>query len=181
MDWIIGDSVVTPIEHAHLFSENIAQLDGSVFCWSPIDDYPLPKQRSTDAGIVFGSFNNVMKLTPYTIQIWASILKAHPNSQLLLKAPSLRDQSVIERFKGIFRNEGIQDEQLEFEGPTGLEHMMQRYGDVDIALDHLQWNHNPSSHVDGCSVITPRAQLYHGWVVFASEDIGLDCKNQKNI
>ena len=140
MDWIIGDSVVAPIEHAHLFSENIAQLDGSVFCWSPIDDYPLPKQRSTDAGIVFGSFNNVMKLTPYTIQIWASILKAHPNSQLLLKAPSLRDQSVIERFKGIFRNEGIQDEQLEFEGPTGLEHMMQRYGDVDIALDPTPYN-----------------------------------------
>ena len=81
-----------------------------------------------------------MKLTPYTIQIWASILKAHPNSQLLLKAPSLRDQSVIERFKGIFRNEGIQDEQLEFEGPTGLEHMMQRYGDVDIALDPTPYN-----------------------------------------
>ena len=29
MDWIIGDSVVTPIEHAHLFSENIAQNSSS--------------------------------------------------------------------------------------------------------------------------------------------------------
>ncbi|MFM7264791.1 MAG: hypothetical protein ACKOZW_04195, partial [Cyanobium sp.] len=33
LDWLIGDPVVAPAEHAHLFSEGIAQLPGSVFCW----------------------------------------------------------------------------------------------------------------------------------------------------
>ena len=30
IDWLIGDSVVSPAEHAPLFSEGIAQLPGSV-------------------------------------------------------------------------------------------------------------------------------------------------------
>ncbi len=42
IDWLIGDAVVSPAEHQPLFSEGIAQLPGSVFCWSPVDDYPLP-------------------------------------------------------------------------------------------------------------------------------------------
>jgi len=140
MDWIIGDAVVSPSKNAHLFSEKIAQLKGSVFCWSPVDHYPLPSPRKTTEPIVFGSFNNVMKLSPSTIRLWASILRKHPDSILFLKAPSLRDQSVISRFKKIFCKEGVQKERLQFEGPSDLGQMMQRYGDVDIALDPTPYN-----------------------------------------
>ena len=46
IDWLIGDATVSPAEHAHLFSEGIAQLPGSVFCWAPVDAYPLPPPRA---------------------------------------------------------------------------------------------------------------------------------------
>lgn len=140
MDWLIGDAVVSPAGHAHLFSEAIAQLPGSVFCWAPVDDYPLPPPRPPDAPLVFGSFNNVLKLSPTTIAMWAAILHAVPDAVLLLKSASLDDAEVQARFTGLFAAHGIPARRLRLCGPSGLDRMMQEYGDVDIALDPTPYN-----------------------------------------
>ena len=140
IDWLIGDATVSPALHAHLFSEGIAQLPGSVFCWAPVDAYPLPRARAADAPLVLGSFNNAMKLSPQTIALWARVLQALPGSHLLLKAPSLRDAAVQARFAALFAAQGIEAERLQFRGPTGLADMMQEYGDIDIALDPTPYN-----------------------------------------
>jgi protein O-GlcNAc transferase len=140
IDWLVGDATVSPAEHAHLFSEGIAQMPGSVFCWAPVDDYPLPAARPASAPVVFGSFNNAMKLSPKTVALWARVLLAVPGSQLLLKAPSLRDEAVQSRFAALFAAQGITPERLIFRGPSGLGEMMQAYGDMDIALDPTPYN-----------------------------------------
>lgn len=140
MDWLMGDATVSPVEQASLFSEGIAQLPGSVFCWAPVDEYPLPPARSPDAPVVFGSFNNVMKLSPRTLAMWSRVLKAVPGSLLLLNAPSLRDKAVQARFTGLFAGLGIARERLVFQGPCGLADMMQAYGEIDIALDPTPYN-----------------------------------------
>ena len=140
INWLIGDATVSPKEHAHLFSEGIAQLPGSVFCWSNDEIYPLPQPRAPDAPLVLGSFNNAMKLCPQTIALWANVLKALPDALLLLKAPSLRDSAVQARFTTLFSDQGIDAERLMFRGPTGLADMMQEYGDIDIALDPTPYN-----------------------------------------
>lgn len=140
IDWLVGDSVVSPREHASLFCEGIAQLPGAVFCWAPVDAYPLPAARPVDAPLVFGSFNNTLKLSPKTIALWATVLRAVPGALLLLKAPSLRDSSVQARFTALFAAEGIAADRLVFRGPTGLDFMMQEYGDIDIALDPMPYN-----------------------------------------
>lgn len=140
IDWLIGDATVSPAEHAHLFSEGLAQLPGSVFCWAPVDEYPLPPPRPADAPLVFGSFNNAMKLSPRTIALWAKVLQTVPDALLLLKAPSLRDEAVQARFTGLFAEQGIAAERLMFRGPSGLAEMMQEYRDLDIALDPLPYN-----------------------------------------
>lgn len=140
IDWIVGDATVSPAEHAHLFSEGIAQLPDSVFCWAPLEEYPLPPPRPVAAPVVFGSFNNAMKLSPRTVALWARILLAVPDSLLLLKAPSLRDMTVQARFAGLFAEQGVATERLLFRGPSGLDEMMREYGDVDIALDPTPYN-----------------------------------------
>jgi protein O-GlcNAc transferase len=140
IDWLVGDAVVSPAAHADLYSEGIAQLPGSVFCWATSDEYPLPKARPNGTPVIFGSFNNAMKLSPRTIALWARVLQAVPGSRLLLKAPSLRDAAVRERFAALFAGHGIDPERLEFRGPTGLSDMMQEYGDMDIALDPTPYN-----------------------------------------
>jgi protein O-GlcNAc transferase len=140
IDWLIGDATVSPAEHHLLFSEGIAQLPGSVFCWAPVDDYSLPAPRASDAPLVLGSFNNAMKLSPKTIALWSRVLHALPDSQLLLKAPSLRDEAVQSRFLALFAEHGIGRERLWLRGPSGLAQMMQEYGDMDIALDPTPYN-----------------------------------------
>ena len=151
MDWLVGDATVSPAEHAHLFSEGIAQLPGSVFCWAPVDDYPLPAPRPADAPLVLGSFNNSMKLSPTTMALWSRVLRALPQSQLLLKAPSLRDAAVQARFTDLFAEHGIARERLLLRGPSGLAEMMQEYGDMDIAQPHAlqRRHHHPAGAVDG--------------------------------
>ena len=44
------------------------------------------------------------------------------------------------RFADLFAAHGIGRERLLMRGPTGLDAMMQEYGDVDIALDPLPYN-----------------------------------------
>lgn len=145
MDWLIGDRLVSPIDHQHLFSEGLAQLPNSVFCWSPVDSYPLPPNRPSGAPVVFGSFNNVMKLSPRTLALWSQVLHAVPNSKLLLKAPSLRDVAVRDRFLWLFGEHHIDADRLEFQGPTELASMMQSYGEIDIALDPTPYNGGTTS------------------------------------
>lgn len=140
IDWMIGDATTSPAQHAHLFSEGIAQMPDCVWCWAPVDDYPLPPPRAKDAPVVFGSFNNAMKLTPATLALWAQVLHAVPGAQLLLKAPSLRDPLVQSRLVEQLAGLGIGQERLQLRGPTGLADMMQEYGDIDIALDPLPYN-----------------------------------------
>jgi len=145
IDWLIGDAVVSPAEHGHLFSEGIAQLPGSVFCWAPVDAYPLPAPREPGAALRLGSFNNAMKLTPRTIALWSRVLHALPGAELLLKAPSLKDAEVQARFAALFAAQGISADRLVFRGPSGLADMMQEYRDIDIALDPTPYNGGTTS------------------------------------
>jgi protein O-GlcNAc transferase len=142
IDWIFGDPVVMPPEHEHLYSEQVARLPHTVFCYAPEADYPFPAFDDTVAfrPLTFGSFNNIPKLTPYTIRLWAEVLSAVPESRLLLKAPSFKDAGAVVRYTRLFAEHGIAAERLEFRGPVGLAEMMLEYADVDIGLDPVPYN-----------------------------------------
>lgn len=145
MDYLIGDDVVSPSKHRSLFSESLLNMPNSVFCWSPVDSYPLPIARAIDLPVTFGSFNNAIKLTPKTILLWSKVLHAVPGSRLLLKAPALLDSSASGRVKALFVENGIDLERIECRGPSELSVMMQEYGGVDIALDPVTYNGGTTS------------------------------------
>ncbi len=137
IDWLIGDPVVTPPGADHLCSERVMRLPNTVFCFAPEADYPVPDFDSLAKGrpLTFGSFNNIPKLTPRTVRLWANVLLAIPGARLLLRAPSFKDAGAVARFCRLFGEQGIPAERLTFRGPVGLDVMMQAYGEVDIALD----------------------------------------------
>lgn len=147
IDWLVADSVVAPPGSGSLFSEQVLRLPGSVFCYAPESDYPYPVYGEAHAvrHLTFGSFNNVPKLTPQTLRLWAQVLQQVPGSRLLLKAPSFKDLGAVEVFKQRFAVLGIPPERLEFRGPVGLTDMMAEYADVDIALDTLPYNGGTTS------------------------------------
>ena len=142
IDWIIGDNIVTPVGSEELYSEKIYRLPNTVFCFSPETNYPYPTYDETikNRQLTFGSFNNVPKITPHTVKLWARVLKEVEDSKLILKAPSFQDSGAIAFFVERFKNEGISEDRLEFRGPVGLDLMMEEYGDIDIALDTIPYN-----------------------------------------
>ncbi|PIT76789.1 hypothetical protein B9Z41_10920 [Limnohabitans sp. JirII-31] len=158
-DWLIGDQVVSPPEHASLFVERVARLPGSVFCWAPVDHDPLQTDvpNPVQGPLVFGSFNNLLKLSDKTVALWAQVLAAVPDSVLLIKAPVLRDEAVQAMTRQRFVAHGVDPRRLQFRGPTELSQMMQEYHDVHIALDPTPYNGGTTSLQAlwmGCPMVT---------------------------
>ncbi len=147
IDYLLGDAVVTPPEDDALCSETVLRLPGTVFCYAPEEDYPLPAFDAAMAqrALTFASFNNVPKLTPRTLRLWARVLLAVPGSRLLLKAPTFRDPGAIDLFRRRLADLGVAPERIECRGPVGLPDMMAEYADVDIALDPVPYNGGTTS------------------------------------
>lgn len=147
VDWLIGDEVVTPKEYDSLYSERVWRLPGVVFCYAPEDTYPESdwSEEHIRRPLTFGSFNNVPKLTPRTLQLWSRILDSVGGSRLLLKAPSFTDPGAVQAFSGRLENLGVDLTRVMFRGPTGLAEMMAEYADVDIALDPVPYNGGTTS------------------------------------
>lgn len=142
IDWLLADPVVVPPEHDALCTERVYRLPNTVFCYAPEVNYPYPVYGAAHAQrpLTFGSFNNVPKLTPRTVDLWAKVLERVAGSRLLLKAPSFRDESAVRIFRERFERQGVDASRVEFRGPVGLTDMMAEYADVDIALDPVPYN-----------------------------------------
>jgi len=90
IDYLIGDRVVTPLEHAGHYTEHIAQLSG---CYQPNDAArPLPPCPPRAAlglpedAVVLCCFNQTYKLSPRMLDLWARILAAAPAAVLWMLA-----------------------------------------------------------------------------------------------
>jgi predicted O-linked N-acetylglucosamine transferase (SPINDLY family) len=142
MDYLLGDSIVTPEGCEPLYTEQLLRLPGTVFCYAPEENYPVPKFDAITRlrPLTFGSFNNVPKLTPRTLRLWARVLAEVPDSRLVLKAPSFRDDAAKRIFSHRLSKLGVDMSRVEFRGPVGLTDMMAEYGDIDIGLDPVPYN-----------------------------------------
>ncbi|WP_281812962.1 hypothetical protein [Limnohabitans sp. MORI2] len=147
IDFILGDDVVTPKGCESLYTEQVLRLPGTVFCYAPEEDYPYPAYDAKvgKRTLTFGSFNNVPKLTPHTLKLWARVLQAVPDSRLVLKAPSFSDEAVNRIFSERLVALDVDLNRVEFRGPVGLTDMMAEYADIDIALDPVPYNGGTTS------------------------------------
>lgn len=142
MDWLLADPVAAPEGREALFSERVLRMPHSVFCFVPEQAYPYPDHNAAHAvrPLTLGSFNEASKLTPRTLALWAQILKALPQSRLLLKADSFNDPGAVRMLTQRFAGLGIGHKRLLFSGPSALAERMADYGQVDIALDPTPYN-----------------------------------------
>jgi len=112
-------------------------------CYLPEKDSPEVGDLPTlSAGhITFGSFNNFSKVSPEVISLWIAILKAIPDSHLLMKAESLSDSTVRQSFLETFIQGGIAADRIELfsQIPSKSEHLS-LYNKIDIAFDTFPYN-----------------------------------------
>lgn len=100
-----------------------------------------PTDSEEGQGVVFGSFNNIAKISDTTLALWARVLAAVPASKLLLKGNGFSDDSVRQRYFERFAAAGLPVERIEFLERTAntAEHLA-LYGRVDIALDTFPYH-----------------------------------------
>ena len=171
MDYRLTDTVADPVGEADdLHSETLIRLKHGFLCYQPTTTAPkvgsLPCLER--GSITFGSFNNLTKVTPEVINVWARILHGVPGSCLLLKAKQLADDQTRKHVGEMFALEGIGKERLEMHGrmPRQEEHL-DLYRRVDIGLDPFPYNGTTTTCEAlwmGVPVITLQGQRHSGRV-----------------
>jgi predicted O-linked N-acetylglucosamine transferase (SPINDLY family) len=137
MDLRLVDAITDPIDTAQaLASERLLRIEGGVLCYRAPEDAPEPAQRDAHAPPTFGSFNNLQKISPSTLDLWAAVLSAEPEASLLLKAGGLEQASVQARLRAAFASRGIAPARLRFLPRTaGVAEHLAAYAEIDVALD----------------------------------------------
>lgn len=144
MDYRVTDAYVDPEGVAEpLHTEKLLRLAGGFLCYEPWatapDVSPLPAARTPH--IAFGSFNNLAKVGPRTLDLWANVLRAVDDSVLVIKATPFADPGVRTLFEVRFKARGIPHRRLRLlpEEPSVNQHLA-RYGEIDIALDPFPYS-----------------------------------------
>lgn len=137
IDYLIMDEYAVLPGEEDYYTEAIVRLPHGRFCYSPPEYAPSPVDPPSlhRDFVTFGCFNNVSKIGPKVIELWASILQATPDSRLLFKWRSLDDTATRRRLSNAFAAAGVSAHQLEFQRSSHHADLMAQYGEVDVALD----------------------------------------------
>ncbi len=126
-----------------LHSETLVRLDPCFLTYRPPDDAPDPGDCPAlrGEGPVFGSFNNIAKLSTATVETWAALLRAVPEAKLVLKSSGVADRQSFERFGGILAEQGVDASRVEFlpYADSARDHLA-LYRRIDVALDTFPYN-----------------------------------------
>jgi predicted O-linked N-acetylglucosamine transferase (SPINDLY family) len=141
IDYRIIDAATDPPGGERWATERLVRLDPCFLCYRAAESAPPVAPRPSSGPVMFGSFNNLAKLSPQTADLWSRVVRAVPGSKLVLKGKALADESIAARFHERFASRGIGPERLEFlqHTPATGEHLG-AYAKVDIALDPFPYS-----------------------------------------
>lgn len=136
MDWFITDRWQTPESMANLYAESLLVMPDGYVCYTPPEaPEVVPPPALTRGYVTFGGFNNLAKLNDVTIDLWARVMAAVPDSRLLLKAHQFNNADTRARLLARFAAHGVAAARVECRGSSPHRELLRQYGDVDIALD----------------------------------------------
>jgi protein O-GlcNAc transferase len=135
-DYLIGDPIVTPLEHAADYTERLALLP---HCYQPNDrsrtlaEPPTRAQAGLpETAFVFCCFNQSYKITPGILDIWCRLLQGIPDSMLWLLRASPRAEENLRREA---RARGVTEKRLLFAEKLPPARHLARLKLADLALD----------------------------------------------
>jgi predicted O-linked N-acetylglucosamine transferase (SPINDLY family) len=162
MDYWIGDEILAPAELGNQFSETIWRLPRVWLAYKTITEAPIPCWHPAGDGTIWlGCFNNLGKITPHTLHLWAQILHALPEGRLLLKNKELADEGNRQYILSEMAAHGIEAGRIELQPDSSWREYMAQHDRLDIALDPIGghgggtstcdalWMGVPVIHLDG--------------------------------
>ncbi|KAF8397927.1 hypothetical protein HHK36_016853 [Tetracentron sinense] len=138
IDYRISDSLADPPDTSQKHIEELVRLPECFLCYTPSPEAgPVsPTPALSNGFITFGSFNNLAKITPKVLQVWARILCAVPNSRLVVKCKPFCCDSVRLRFLSTLEQLGLESLRVDLLPLILLNHdHLQAYSLMDISLD----------------------------------------------
>jgi predicted O-linked N-acetylglucosamine transferase (SPINDLY family) len=137
MDYLLADRHMVPEGSRQHYRERVLRMPDGYLCYDPPDAAPpvgpLPSLEKGYA--TFGSFNNLAKITPEVVAVWAEILRRAPTARLVLKYRGLGDSTVKRRYLDLFAAHGVETQRLELVPPSSYAEYLAAYHQVDVALD----------------------------------------------
>ncbi|MBP2303546.1 O-linked N-acetylglucosamine transferase family protein [Azospirillum picis] len=142
MDWLVADRFHVPPGEDGLYTERVARMPHGYVCWQPPDDAPpvAPPPALARGFATFGCFNNIAKVTPPVVALWADILRRVPTARLVMRTKALGDAGTRRRYLALFAAGGIAAERLTLGGELPQRELLAAYGDVDVALDPFPYS-----------------------------------------
>jgi len=137
MDYVFIDAAQAPLGNEVFFHEKLYRLHACQFCFTP-PEYSPPVSKAPHLRnnyLTFGSFNNTAKLNHEVLALWSRLLQQIPDSRLILKWKSFRDQHLSNQIRQYFKDAGIPEDRIELRGASDHKTMLSEYGDIDLALD----------------------------------------------
>ena len=152
IDYLIGDNVVTPPEHAQAYREALVRLPHSFMPTDPSQSILTTRFHREELGlppegIVFCCFNNSHKITPEVFQVWMRILKQVPGSVAWL---NVNHPVARANLRQAAQDQEINPERLVF--ATRIENKaahLARLQSADLFLDTIYYN----AHVTACDAL----------------------------
>ena len=136
----LTDDIADPEGAERVHSETLIRLPRGFLCYRPPDDAPAVAP-ATAGPITFGSFNNLSKVRPNVIAVWAQILNRVPGAKLLVKSAQLANENRAERLRDAFAAHGVEASRIETAGQIHSKSgHLDAYRRLDIALDPFPYN-----------------------------------------
>ena len=140
MDYRICDSHTEPADSDRFHTERLYRMPHSQWCYSPVHNVSpvrTPHVQEPEA-LVFGSFNQYMKISDSCLRLWCRILAQMPRATLKVwDVPLGRTQELFRR-----RLAGLQidPDRVAIHGRASILEYLRAIADVDIALDTFPYN-----------------------------------------
>jgi predicted O-linked N-acetylglucosamine transferase (SPINDLY family) len=142
MDYYVTDEHADPPGAAEaVYQESIIRLPGCAFCYWP---GPAPEVAATPAAgvsshVTFGCLNSPAKVNDQVLTVWSGVLKAVPDSRLILATAG--SKKVEARFRAGLTGLGVTPDRLLVAGPAASRiDNLKNYRHIDIALDPFPYN-----------------------------------------
>jgi protein O-GlcNAc transferase len=142
IDYRITDHVADG-DDADDHTETLIRLPRCFLAFAAPDHAPEiePPPLLRNGCVTFGSFNNLAKVNDKVVALWAEVLRAVPESRLLLKASGSGDPTARQYLRGAFAAAGVDPVRIELAAyATSARAHLEVYREVDIALDTFPYN-----------------------------------------
>jgi protein O-GlcNAc transferase len=140
MDYYLTDRhILPPGQFDHQFTEKLAYLPVSAPFQPELDAAPINALPAlTNGYVTFGSFNRISKIGRNVVAAWGKLLRALPDSKLLLGGVPPGD--ITDQMLGWLAEEGVEASRVRVHPRCQLKEYLALHHQVDINLDAFPYS-----------------------------------------